>query len=71
MATKIGNITIWLNVFKKDGIDKDSGEVMNQPDYRGKGEMDNRACEFALWINRDINGIPINLSGQVTEPDHE
>ena len=62
ILAKKGNLTIYLNVHKK--IDEDK----RTPDYRGKVTIGKKNYEVALWINGEISGIPIHLSGQVTEP---
>ena len=58
---KAGNLTIYLNVHKKNDEDDTT------PHYRGKMNVGNKNYEVSLWINGDISGIPIHLSGQVTE----
>lgn len=64
---KLGNLTIWRNVFKKER-DRESGEPLNHPDYRGKATWGNETVEIALWVNLDAGGVPLNLSGEIVEP---
>jgi hypothetical protein len=57
----VGKITVFLNVFKHED-DKN-----NQPVYRGKMDIDGKTRHVSLWINKEINGLPINMSGQITD----
>lgn len=65
MSEKIGNLTIWFNVHKKE---------KEQPDYRGKMdvEIDGQVntVEISLWIDRYLQMFPIKLSGQITKGDY-
>jgi len=61
MARKVGNITVYANVFKGDDDER------NAPDYRGKINIGDETHELALWINKEIVGVVLNMSGQVTE----
>ena len=60
MSNKVGSLTIYLNTFK-------DGEV--QPDFRGKMDIGTATYEVSLWINNDVLGFPVNLSGQITEKE--
>jgi len=55
-----GNLTVYLNVHKKDN-DK-------APHYRGKMTVEGKEYACSLWVNGEIAGVPIHLSGQVTDP---
>ncbi len=63
MAKRIGDITAYLNVFKKE----------SEPDYRGKLDIEingyTHLLDISLWINQDVNNFPVHMSGQVTERD--
>jgi len=60
---KKGNLTIYLNVHKKND-DQDTS-----PHYRGKMNVGNKDYDLSLWINGEISGVPIHLSGQISERD--
>lgn len=64
MTRKAGNITIWLNAFKKKE---------DQPDFRGKIDVDGNVYTLSLWTNLFVSGseFPINLSGQIHEGEEE
>lgn len=61
--SKVGNATIWLNVFKPDDSD--------QPDYRGKANIAGQPYELSLWVNTEKNGTVIHMSGQICDPEGE
>jgi len=54
-----GNLTIYLNVHKKED-DK-------TPHYRGKMNVGGKNYDVSLWVNGEMAGIPIHLSGQLSE----
>jgi len=62
---KKGDLTVYLNVFKKDDEDDKA------PHYRGKMTVEGKNYSISLWINGDIAGVPIHLSGQLTEGGDE
>ena len=62
MGELMGNITIVRNVYKKDPV---------QPDYRGKIDIEGASYDIVLWVNNNILRIPLHLSGEITEQDHE
>jgi len=57
MQMPVGNVTIYANVYKKE----------EQPDFRGKIDIDGKTYDLSLWTNHELNGYPVNISGQVTE----
>ena len=57
--SKLGNVTIFINTFKRED---------DEPDYRGKLDINGKTYDCALWINKSISGVVINMSGQITEP---
>lgn len=59
---KVGNITIYLNVFKKEDT---------EPRYRGKLDINGVSYSISLWSNDSIKGVSINMSGQITEKVNE
>lgn len=59
---KIGNITVYLNAFRKDE---------KEPRYRGKIDIEGETFECGLWVNDDEGGVPINLSGTINRPRDE
>lgn len=59
--SKVGNVTVWINPLKRNDEDD------KQPDYRGKVTIGEETHDLALWINGDIAGVVLNMSGQVTE----
>ncbi len=62
MKDKVGNLTVWLNVFKKED---------DQPDYRGKMEVNGKTYSLALWVNHKAGDVVCNMSGQVGKDDGE
>jgi len=63
--SKKGNLTVYLNVHKK--LDKDD----TAPHYRGKMDVEGKTYDISLWTNGEIRGVPIHLSGQVSEQRHK
>ena len=59
MANKAGNLTLWINSFKKE--DK-------HPDYRGKLDINGEAYDVAVWVNNERGGIVLHMSGQISTP---
>jgi len=66
-AMKVGNITVWLNVFCKTFDDDTAPAGRSAPRYRGKLDIDGKTYEVSLWVNENLNGAPIHLSGQICE----
>jgi len=58
---KKGNLTVYLNVHKKQDEDDKT------PHYRGKMNVGGMNYDIALWVNGEIAGVPIHLSGQLSE----
>ena len=58
---KVGNLTVYLNVHKKQE-DSDTS-----PHYRGKMTAEGKNYDISLWINGEVAGVPIHLSGQLSE----
>lgn len=56
---KKGNLTVYLNVHKK--------EDDASPHYRGKMNVEGKNYDISLWINGEISGVPIHLSGQLSK----
>jgi len=54
------SLTVFRNVFKKDD-DK-------TPHYRGKLRIEGKEYECGLWINSEVGGVPIHLSGTIQKP---
>jgi hypothetical protein len=52
-----GNITLIFNCYKKE---------KTHPDYKGKMDVDGETLHLSLWINQEIKGVPIHLTGQIT-----
>lgn len=65
---KLGKLTIWRNVFRKE-VDFETGEVLNQPHYRGKANWGNEQVEISLWINEEAGGVALHLSGEICIPE--
>ena len=61
-ARKVGNITIWLNVYRSDE---------KEPGYRGKLDVDGESYDISIWENTFLRDIPIHMSGQITEKDYD
>ena len=56
MGNEVGNITIYTNAYKKE---------KEQPDFRGKVDIDGKTYSLSLWTNHEVNRYPVNMSGQV------
>ena len=57
MPRKKTDITVFANVFRKPGDQK--------PHFRGYVNVEGVKYALALWINYEIGGVPVNLSGQI------
>lgn len=51
-----------LNLTRKSGED----ERVRRPDYRVLLEVNGEEYEASLWINDEVGGVPVNMSGQIT-----
>ena len=60
MSEKIGNITLWLNVHRKNE---------KEPGFRGKLDVNGKSYEVSIWEDTLLRDIPIHLSGQITEKE--
>jgi len=52
----MNNVTVFRNVHRKP--------KENTPHYRGYADINGQKYDIALWINDDIQGVPIHMTGQ-------
>lgn len=60
MSKKVGNITIWLNVHRKDE---------KEPGWRGKLDIGEDTYDVSIWENTMVQDFPVHMSGQITEKE--
>ena len=60
---KKNNITIFANVHRKP--------AEKTPHFRGLLDVEGETYEVALWVNYELGGFPVHMSGQIELAEEE